>query len=178
MRYMDAYECVATKLDIREFDAKPVPADVKLKVLEAARLTGSGINNQHWRFILVQGRDRLKRLAEESTTGGWVAQANFAVIVLTSPKFGFHALDGGRAAQDMQIAAWNFGVGSGLYTGVNTEALRKEFGVPKELNPTVIVGFGYPARKVTGKRKNRKPLGDLAFLNSYDNRLEPGKLQG
>jgi nitroreductase len=177
MSYMDAYECVATKLDIREFDAKPVPADVKLKVLEAARLTGSGINNQHWRFVLVQGRDRLKRLAEDSTTGSWVAQANFAVIILTNSKFGFHALDGGRAAQDMQIAAWNFGVGSGLYTGVNLEALRKDFGLPKELNPTVIVGFGYPAKKITGKRKNRKPLRDLAFLNGYETPLEPGGLE-
>jgi nitroreductase len=175
---MEAYECVATKLDVREFDAKPVSAELKMKVLEAARLTGSGINNQHWRFVLVQGRDHLKRLADDSTTGSWVAQANFAVIVLTNPKFGFHALDGGRAAQDMQIAAWNFGVGSCLYTGVNLEAMRRDFNLPKELNPTVIVGFGYPARKISGKRKNRKPLRDLAFLNSFDTRLEPGTLQG
>lgn len=173
---MDAYECVATKLDVREFDSRDVPADLKLKVLEAARLTGSGINNQHWRFILVQGRDRLKRLAEDSTTGSWVAQANFAVIVLTNPKFGFHMLDAGRAAQDMQIAAWNFGVISCLFTGLNLEALQRDFGIPNNLNPSVVVGFGYPGRKVTGKRKNRKPLSDLTFLNSYGNRLEPGKL--
>ena len=175
---MDAYECVATKLDVREFDSRDVPADVKLKVLEAARLTGSGINNQHWRFILVQGRDHLKRLAEDSTTGSWVAQANFAVIVLTNPKFGFHMLDAGRAAQDMQIAAWNFGVISCLFTGLNLETLQRDFGIPNNLNPSVVVGFGYPGRKVTGKRKNRKPLSDLTFLNSYGNRLEPGKLQG
>jgi len=174
---MDAYECVAAKLDIREFDPRNVPADVKLKVLEAARLTGSGINNQHWRFILVQGRDRLKRLAEDSTTGSWVAQANFAVVVLTNPKFGFHLIDAGRAVQDMQIAAWNFGVVSCLYTGLSVEGLRKDFGIPKDLNPSAVVGFGYPTRKVTGKRKSRKPLSDLVFLNSYENRFEAGKLQ-
>jgi len=175
---MDAYKCVATKLDVREFEPRNVPADVKLKVLEAARLTGSGINNQHWHFILVQGRDRLKRLADDSTTGPWVAQANFAVIVLTNPKFGFHVLDAGRAAQDMQVAAWNFGVISCLFTGVNLETLRKDFGIPKDLSPSVVVGFGYPAKKLTGKRKNRKPLSELASLNNYDNRLELGKLQG
>lgn len=173
---MDAYECVATKLDVREFDSRDVPADVKLKVLEAGRLTGSGINNQHWRFILVQGRDHLKSLAEDSTTGGWIAQANFAVIVLTNPKFGFHVLDAGRAAQDMQIAAWNFGVISCLFTGLNLEALQRDFGIPNNLNVSVVVGFGYPARKVIGKRKNRKPLSDLTFLNGYGDRLEPGKL--
>lgn len=174
---MDAYECVATKLDVREFEPRNVPADVKLKVLEAARLTGSGINNQHWRFILVHGRDRLKRLAEDSTTGGWVAQANFAVIVLTNPKFGFHMLDAGRAAQDMQIAAWNFGVISCLFTGLNLETLRKDFEIPKDMSPSVVVGFGYPSKKLSGKRKNRKPLSELAYLDNYDNRLEPSKLQ-
>jgi nitroreductase len=174
---MDAYECVATKLEVREFEPRNVPADVKLKVLEAARLTGSGMNNQHWRFILVQGRDNLRRLAEDSTTGAWVAQANFAVIVLTNPKFGFHMLDAGRAAQDMQIAAWNFRVGSCLFTGLNLETLRKDFGIPIGLSPSVVVGFGYPAKRLTGKRKNRKPLNELAYLSNYDNRLEPGKLQ-
>jgi nitroreductase len=177
MSQMDAYECVATKLEVREFEPRNVPADVKLKVLEAARLTGSGMNNQHWRFILVQGRDRLKRLAEDSTTGAWVAQADFAVIVLTNPKFGFHTLDAGRAAQDMQIAAWNFGVGSCLFTGLNVEPLRKDFGIPVGLSPSVVVGFGYPSKKLTGKRKNRKPLNELASLGNYDNRLEPSKLR-
>jgi nitroreductase len=173
---MDAYECVATKLDVREFDPRDVPVDVKLRVLEAARLTGSGINNQHWRFILVQGRDNLKRLAADSTTGSWVAQANFAVIVLTNPKFGFHQIDAGRAAQDMQVVAWNSGVISCLFTGMNLEALQRDFGIPKHLNSSTVVGFGYPARKVTGKRKNRKPLSDLAFLNSYGKSLEPAQL--
>lgn len=173
---MDAYECVATKLDVREFDSKSVAADVKLKVLEAARLTGSGINNQHWRFILVQGRERLKRLADDSTTGAWVANANFAVIVLTDPKYGFHLIDAGRAAQDMQIAAWNYGVISCLYTGLNVENLRKDFAIPDNLIPSVVVGFGYPPRKVTGRKKNRRPLSELAFLNTYENRLDPAKI--
>ncbi len=174
--HMDAYECVATKLDVREFDSRNVPAEVKLKVLEAARLTGTGINNQHWRFILVQERDRLKLLADDSTTGGWVAGANFAVIVLTDPKFGFHLIDAGRACQDMQVAAWNFGVASGLFTGFRVEELRRDFGIPGDLNPSIVVGFGYPVRKITGKRKNRKPLSDLAFVDKYENRFEPGKL--
>ncbi len=38
---MDAYTCIATKLDVKDFSSKNVPADVKLKVLEAARLTAS-----------------------------------------------------------------------------------------------------------------------------------------
>ena len=163
---MDAYDAIATKLDVSEFASKNVPQDVKLKVLEAARLSGSGMNVQHWRFILVQGRDRLKTLASDSTTGRWVESADFAVIVLTNPKYGFHLIDAGRALTSMQIAAWNFGVASRIFTGVNREALEKDFGIPKDLSPSVIVGFGYPTRKISGKKK-RKPLSKVAFLDRF-----------
>lgn len=173
---MDAYECVKTKLDVREFGSKDVPADLKLKVMEAARLSQTGMNNQHWRFILIQERDRIKLLAEDSTTGAWVAGANFAVVILTNPKFGFHLIDAGRAIQDMQIAAWNFGIVSCIFTGIDDENLRRDFGIPGEFKPSVVVGFGYPVRTISGKKKKRKSLSDLAFLDKFGNRLDPSKL--
>ena len=164
---VDAYTCIATKLDVREFNSKNVPADVKLKILEAARLTGSGMNVQHWRFILAQGHDQLKQLAEDSTTGAWVEGSNFAVIVLTNPRYPFHLIDAGRVAQDMQLAAWNFGVASRLFTGVKDATIRRDFNIP-----SITLGFGYPAKKIAEK-KNRKPLGEIVFLGKYDNRFDP-----
>ena len=172
---MDAFEAVASKLDVADFDSKDVPSDVKLKVIDAGRLTGSGVNYQHWKFILVQGRERLKLLASDSTTGKWVEGANFAVILLTNPKYGFHLIDAGRALQSMQIAAWNFGVASRPFTGVNREALERDFGVPKDLSPSVVIGFGYPARKIVGKKK-RKPLGEVAYLDRFGNAMTQGRL--
>jgi len=172
---MDAYTCIVTKLDIREFSSKSVPMDAKLKILEAARLTGSGMNVQHWRFILVQGPDQLKQLAEDSTTGAWVEGSNFAVIVLTNPRYPFHLIDAGRVAQEMELAAWNSGVASGVYTGVKNEAIRRDFNIPNEMNPSIILGFGYPAKNIVG-RKNRKPLSEIAFLGKYGNRFDPEKL--
>ncbi len=172
---MDTYKTILTKLDVRQFDAKKVPADVKLKVLEAARASGTGINKQHWRFILVQDKVVIKKLAEDSTSGGWVAGADFAVIVLADPQLGFHLIDSGRAVQDMQLAAWDQGVISGLYTGFKEDRMRRDFAIPNELKPTVVVGFGYPTMKILGK-KNRRPLSELAFVDKYGNKFEPKKL--
>jgi nitroreductase len=175
---LDAFEAIATKLEVREYDAKkPVPMDVKLKVLEAARLTASGMNMQHWRLIFIQDPKSVKQLADDSTTGQWVAACNFAVILLTDPKLPFHQLDAGRAIQDMQIAAWNFGVASRIFSGFNADRMRKDFAIPNNLELTAVAGFGYPAKKVTGKRKNRKPLEEIAFLEKYGNKLDTGKLQ-
>ena len=168
---MNATEAVKTKLDVREFDSKPVPAEVKTAVLEAGRLSQSGVNSQHWRFILVQDPKNLIRLAEDSSSGKWVASANFAVIICTDPKKGYHAIDAGRAAQDIELTAWDHGVASGLYTGIRQADMRRDFGVPEELNATIVVAFGYPMHKLRG-RKRRKPLSELAFLERYGNSIE------
>jgi nitroreductase len=174
---LDAYDSVVTKLDVREFDSKNVPAQLKLKVLEAGRMTGSGMNVQHWRFVLVQNRENLRKLADDSTTVKWVEHANFAVVVLTDPKYGFHLIDAGRAAQDMQIAAWNYGVASGVFTEVNREALQKDFNIPSNLTPSIIVGFGYPAERLIG-RKNRKALKEIAFLERYGEAVDLTRMGG
>ncbi|MCL5067914.1 MAG: nitroreductase family protein [Thaumarchaeota archaeon] len=158
-------------MEVREFSkSRPVPADVKSKILEAARLTGSSMNTQHWRFIIVQ--ENLKQLADDSRTGAWVAGCDFAVIILTNPKVPGHVIDGGRVLQDMQLAAWNVGVGSGIFTGVKEDKLRKDFAIPKELDVTAVAGFGYPARNVTGKKKNRKPLDEIAFNEKFGNKFD------
>ena len=166
---MDAFECIATKLEVREFSPQEVPSEIRSKILEAARLTGTGMNTQHWRFIMVEKKDNLKKLAEDSTSGSWVAGANFAVIVLTNPQYGFHLIDTGRVLQNMQLTAWDQGVGSGLFTGIREDKLRGDFAIPKELSPSVTIGFGYPARKVTGKRKNRLPIRELVYYEKYGN---------
>jgi nitroreductase len=169
---LDTFEAISTKLDMREFSSKHVPGEVKRKILEAARLTSSAMNMQSWRFTIIQDRSHLKRLAADSTTGKWVEGADFAIIVLIDPKLGVSAIDAGRAIQSMGLAAWNFGVASGIYAGVGEASLRKDFAIPDELKPAAVLGFGYPKRKVLGK-KDRKPLEEIAFAERYGRRLKP-----
>ena len=168
---VDATEVVRTKLDVREFTSKPVPVEVKLAVLEAARLTQSGTNSQHWRFILVQKPENLRTMAGDSLSGRWVAGANFAVIVCTDPTKGYHMIDAGRAVQDMQLTAWDHGVASGVFTGIREAEFKRDFGMPEDLSATIVVGFGYPQKKLRG-RKSRKPLSEVAFLERYGNKLD------
>lgn len=157
---------------MRQFASKRVPAEVKSRILEAARLTGSSMNSQHWRFIVVQDKANLKRLADDSTTGPWSAGCDFAVIILTNPKIPGYTIDGGRVLQDMQLASWDLGVGSGIFTGVKEDKLRKDFAIPQDLQITATVCFGYPTEKVTGKKKDRKPLSEIAYGEKFGAGLE------
>ena len=172
---MDAFEAISKKLDIREFTSKKVPGETKKKILEAARLTASSMNTQHWRFILIQDRSNLERLAADSMTGKWVEGADFAIIVLIDPKVPGSNIDAGRVVQDMERAAWNFGVASGIYTGVGEPSLRKDYAIPDALKPAAVLGFGYPKRKILGK-KNRKPMEELVFPERYGEKLKASDL--
>jgi nitroreductase len=172
---LDAFEAISTKLDIREFASKKVTGEVKRKILEAARLTASSMNTQHWRFILVQDRSNLKMLAADSKSGKWVGGADFAIIILTDPKIPGSGIDAGRVVQDMELAAWNFGVASGIYIGIEEASLRKDFAIPDALKVSAVLGFGHPKRKILGK-KNRKPMEELVFSERYGQRLEASDL--
>jgi hypothetical protein len=55
MESMDTFECITTKLEVREFSTQDVPSEIRSKILEAARLTGTDMNTQQ--FILVEKKD-------------------------------------------------------------------------------------------------------------------------
>jgi nitroreductase len=71
----------------------------------------------------------------------------------------------------MQLTAWNHGVVSGVFTGIKQAEFKRDFGVPEDLSATIVVGFGYPQKKLRG-RKNRRPLSEVAFLERYGNKLD------
>jgi nitroreductase len=75
----------------------------------------------------------------------------------------------------MQLSAWNTGVISGVYTGIKEDAMRKDFGFPADIKPTMVVGFGYPVKKIVGK-KDRMPLSEVAFIDKFGNKFDPKKL--
>ena len=76
-------------LDIRQFKDIDVSNEIRLKILESARQVGTGLNSQHPRLVLIDNKDMLQLLAKDSTSGAWVSEANFAIMVLTKSDYGF-----------------------------------------------------------------------------------------
>lgn len=57
----------------------------------------------------------------------------------------------------------------GLYTGVRDDKMRNDFKIPFNLNISAVLGFGLSKRTITGERKNRKPLNELAYSEIFGN---------
>lgn len=164
---MEVFEAVRTILAVREYQDKPVPADLVHRIVEAGRLTGSAMNAQPWHFIVVENRDTLRRLGAVATTGPYVAQAPLAVVVAIE-RTKFAVSDGSRAIQSMMLTAWADGVASnwvgfaGGLAGVNPI-----LGIPNTLDVLAVVPFGYPTRRLGRGNKQRKPLARVAHRERY-----------
>ena len=108
---MEVYDAIRTVLAVRAYKDIPVPPEIVLRIVEAARLTASSMNGQPWHFIIVEDSDTLKKLGALARSGPYIAQAPLAIVVAME-KSVYAVSDASRAIQSMILTAWSEGVGS------------------------------------------------------------------
>ena len=131
---------------VRRYADRPVPDDVLLGILEAARWTGSAKNTQPWELIVVRDRATLAELASCGPYASHLAGAAAAIVLVMEN--GNQRFDEGRLAQTLMLAAWAQGVGScigSLYPDDNTRRARALLGVPDQRWLRTSIALGYPA---------------------------------
>ncbi len=158
---MEVFDAVRTVLAVRSYQDKPVPPEVVRRIVEAGRLSASGSNKQPWHFIVVDDRHMLQQLGKVVTTGPYVAQAAFAIVVALD-KSPLAVSDGSRAIQSMMLTAWDAGVGSNWTGFMGPNEVKPLLGIPNELDILAIIPFGSPDKKVGQGKKNRKALSEIA----------------
>ena len=164
---MTVYDNVRERMTIREFRPDPVPEPVVTKLLQAGRWAPSSRNQQPWRFIVVRDRDVLVRLGGIATSGPFLADAPLAIAILME---GADApdLDAGRALQQMELVAWEEGLGTcfvGLPTADQQRAVKDLLRIPDSTHLVTILPFGYRAHTPRGKK--RRPLSEIAHDGQY-----------
>jgi nitroreductase len=158
---MEPYLAIASKRDERAYADTPIPSEVRQRILDAGRLSGSSRNRQRWVFVVVSGPAQ-ERLADAVYAPENVRLARF-VVAIVGEAGGF---DVGRCAQNMMLAAWGDGVVS-CPNGVRDADAAAEI-CGGEVR--AILSFGYPLRAHSpashaaeewSSRANRKPLSEL-----------------
>ena len=158
---MDAYLAIASKRDERAYSDAPVPAEVRQRILDGGRLSGSSKNRQRWEFVIVSGGEK-DRLAEAVYAPENVGSAALVVAIVGDAG----VFDTGRCAQNMMLAAWGDGVAS-CPNGIRDPDAAAEI-CGGEVR--AVVSFGDPARprdlasrtaQEWSARANRKPLSEL-----------------
>jgi len=167
----DVFETIRTLLAVRSYQDKPVPDAVVRRIVEAGRLTGSGMNGQPWHFIEIRHGETLRGRGALASSGPSAARAPLAIVVATD-KTRFAVSDASRAIQSMLLTAWADGVGSNWVGFGGLEKTRTLLDIPAGLDVLAILPFGYPARAVGRGKKQRKPLREVAHLERYGRPFE------
>src|SRR5262245_62736309 len=139
---MDTYLAVASKRDERRYADRPVPDELRRRILDGGRLSGSAKNRQPWRFLVVEDAAVRERLAETVYEPSNVRGATLVVAVL-----GRASLDAGRAIQNMMLVAWNEGVVSCPNGMPDPDTTRTVLGLGDDEIVGIVLSFGYPARR-------------------------------
>lgn len=163
---MDVFEAVRTVLAVRAYQAKPVPAEMVKRIIEAGHLTASGMNSQPWHFIVIEKRETLRQLGSLVRTGPYIAQAPLAIVVAIE-KTKLAVSDASRAIQSMILTAWAEGVGSNWTGFFGIDEVKPLLGIPENLDVLAVIPFGYPAETVGQGKKKRKALAEVAHHERF-----------
>jgi len=151
------FNVIKTRRTVRKFKSTPVPKEHILKILDAARFAPTAGNQQPWKFLVIQNREKLDKLQEEalawylekykrmrSPTAEELSKASqklnqiltnvlsapvyVAVLVDAKSKYPDYILyDGTLAAGYLMIAARALGYGTGFFTTFFPEREMKKF---------------------------------------------------
>ncbi len=172
---MEVFRCIRTRRTVRDFTPDPVPDAVIHKILQAARWAPSSSNTQPWHFIVVRERDTIAALGRICTQGAFIGQAPLAIAIAMAgarrPQ-----LDAGRALQQMELVAWDEGLGT-CFVGIRGEQqqeVKTLLGIPDELELVTVLPFGYRIARPPGAGTPRKPLSEIAHGERFGQSLSLG----
>ncbi|HET9672193.1 MAG TPA: nitroreductase family protein [Actinomycetota bacterium] len=173
---METWESVRTRRNVRRFADRPIPPEHLDRIVTAAALAPSSMNEQRWAFVVCRSRERLEALSRSGDYAGHVAAAAAAIAFLTPRVDGSAeresiAFDLGQAVENAMLVAWELGVGS-CHASVYDEPLVRELlGYPDDLTCDLVVSFGYPTDPTSlvppGTKGGRRPVAELRHDETF-----------
>jgi len=152
---METIKTIMTRRSIRVFENAPVTDEQIQTLLEAAMNAPSAGDGRPWHFVVTTGREKLDRLSDEVDDGNEMfKQAQAAVLICLDESLegfaGFGVQDCSCAAQNLQLAAHDIGLGTvwiaTIHVPPRIEGCRKVFNVPQSIIPFALFPLGVPGK--------------------------------
>ena len=163
---IETIEVLRNRRSIRAYKKESVPQSMIEEIVDCARLAPTAMNEQPWDFIVVTKRELLEQIPPMLGHAEFVANASFAVLVLTrETNYGLE--DCCAATENLLIAAAAHGLGSCWVAGTKQAygpAVARAFGAPADRQLVAIVSFGHPAEN---PQVDKRPLSDVLHWERF-----------
>jgi nitroreductase len=169
---LSVLDVVRARGSIRSYKEKPIPKQVLLDILEAARLAQSADNRQPWEFIVVTDPVMREGLVRAAGNQSFVGEAAAILVCLANPEesasvgpFEGFLIDLAIAIENMALTAWDLGVGSCWIGAYDEEKVRELLSIPRSLRVVSLLALGYPDGRPGMKR--RKDFDEIVHWQKY-----------
>lgn len=157
---METIKAIMTRRSIRAWTNEPVTEPERKIILEAAMNAPSAADARPWHFVAIDDPATIRQFTGLGGTE-MLAEATFLVLVCGDPSKeiypGFWPQDCSCAAQNMQLAAHDIGIGCVWIAIYPLEerigTCRKMLGVQRPSVPFALLAMGVPNEVVAPERR-------------------------
>lgn len=180
---MEAIECLKTRRSIRRFTEEVISKELITEIIDVARMAPTWKNTQTIRYMVVQDRETIDKLAAECMIGfefnqKTLSKCNNVMLILqkngicgyerdgsfsTNKEDRWEMFDAGIATQTFCLAAHDKGIGTCIMGVFDGEEIKKYVNIPEGLSVAAVVPFGVPAFEV--EPTPRKSVEDLLMFS-------------
>jgi len=168
---MDFSKLVNERESVRSYDPnRPVPKNILIKILDAARIAPSAANKQPWKFIVLSSPEVLEKV-RKSYVRPWFCNAPHVLAVVGNKssawvrsydKYCSIETDLAIALTHIILAATNEGVATCWISNFDPHILRKALKMSDDEVVFGITPLGYPQADYKHKeKKERKNLEEV-----------------
>lgn len=180
---METVKCIRERRSIRKFKDEPVPRELIEKIVETAAYAPSWKNKQPARYLVVEDREKMNRIADGCVLGfeyniNTIRKAPALVLVnivknrsgyekdgsaTTSKGHDWEVFDAGIATQTFCLAAHDMGLGTVIMGIFDEEKVGQVVQIPEGQQLAALIACGYPDIE-----PDTPPRKEVSQLLSYD----------
>ncbi|MCK9304190.1 MAG: nitroreductase family protein [Bacteroidales bacterium] len=142
-------ETIFQRKSVRSYTERAISLDTLKILVKAGMAAPTGMNRQPWEFVVIYGKEEMKRLAEKIPGIKMLKEAQAAIVVAGNPELSqFWYEDCSAATQNILLAAESMGLGAVWTAGYPIEQRMNQIAdalaIPLPYRPLCLIPIGYP----------------------------------
>ena len=161
-------KAIYERRSVRQFQDAPVSRDCVMEALKAAGWAPSGLNNQPWRFAIIQDAECKEALGALTRYSATIKSAALLVVVLLDREASYDRTKDcqaiGACLQNLLLSFHSMDLGA-VWIGEilkNSDRVVEVLKLPERLELMAVVAVGHPAHR--NQKSHRRPIEELIML--------------
>jgi len=178
---MDFNKVIKQRASIRNYLEKKIKYDKIIDAIEAANLAPSPGNLSILKFIIVEDKETIEKIAE-ACQQQFIKKAPVLIVVCSNPKNVERMYDirtdkyvkqhAGAAIENFLLKITDMKLASCWIGAFSDETLKDILKIPEEINIEAVLPIAYPLKTDKTKQKPKPNLGNVIFFEEWKNKYK------